>query len=134
MAFCKNCGAELADGATFCASCGTTVEAQAPQNDAGAYQQPTYQQPQYQAPVATGTPKSKMVAGLLGIFLGALGIHNFYVGNTKRALIQLLVSLLLSWTGIAPAAMGIWGLIEGIFYLTGKEGYTTDANGVPLTD
>ena len=33
-----------------------------------------------------GTPlKSKMAAGLLGIFLGAFGVHNFYLGYTTKA-------------------------------------------------
>ncbi|MBQ3888437.1 MAG: TM2 domain-containing protein, partial [Clostridia bacterium] len=42
------------------------------------YQQPAYQQPAYQAqPVAPAADKNKMVAGLLGIFLGSLGIHKF---------------------------------------------------------
>ena len=27
--------------------------------------------------------KSKMAAGLLGIFLGAWGVHQFYLGDTK---------------------------------------------------
>ena len=38
--------------------------------------------------------KSKMAAGLLAIFLGSLGIHKFYLGYTKEAVIMLLVSLL----------------------------------------
>ena len=37
--------------------------------------------------------KSKMAAGLLGIFLGGLGIHNFYLGYTKKAVAQLLICL-----------------------------------------
>lgn len=45
MSFCKNCGSNVPDGATFCSSCGTPVEAQP-----GA-QQPVNPQPQqYQAP------------------------------------------------------------------------------------
>ncbi len=122
--FCKNCGAQVQDGVAFCPNCGQSVtgDAQA-QNQA----QP---QPQPQPQPGTGAPKSKMVAGLLGILLGGLGIHNFYLGFTKRALIQLLVSLLTCGIGALP--MEIWGLIEGIFYLMGKEGYTADANGVPL--
>jgi len=58
----------------------------------------------------------KIVAGILGILLGALGIHKFYLGYTKEGVIMLLVSVLtlgfLSW------AMWIIGLIEGILYLT----------------
>ena len=32
--FCKNCGTELTDGATFCQNCGTQVEAEIQQNPA----------------------------------------------------------------------------------------------------
>lgn len=78
--------------------------------------------------------KSKMVAGLLGIFLGAFGVHNFYLGFTKKAVIQLCVSLGggLITCGIATIAIEIWGLIEGIFILTNKPGYDKDAAGNPL--
>ncbi|MDR0854483.1 MAG: NINE protein [Clostridiales Family XIII bacterium] len=76
--------------------------------------------------------KSKLAAGLLGIFLGSLGIHNFYLGNTSKALIQLLVSVVLCWTFIAPIGMAIWGLIEGIMILSGS--ITTDAKGIPLKE
>ncbi len=76
------------------------------------------------------TGKSKIAAGLLGIFLGSLGVHNFYLGFTGKAIAQLLISLLscgtLSW------ASAIWGLIEGILILTGS--MNTDADGNPLVD
>lgn len=74
--------------------------------------------------------KSKIAAGLLGIFLGSLGVHNFYLGFTGKAIAQLLISLLscgmLSWVS------AIWGLIEGILYLTGS--MDRDAEGNPLKD
>lgn len=68
--------------------------------------------------------KSKMTAGLLGIFLGGYGIHNFYLGYTKKAVIQLILSLFTC--GIA----GIWGFVEGIMILCGS--INTDADGNPL--
>ena len=37
--------------------------------------------------------QSKLAAGLLGIFLGGLGVHNFYLGNTGKAVAQLLLTL-----------------------------------------
>jgi TM2 domain-containing membrane protein YozV len=55
----------------------------------------------------------KLVAGLLAIFLGYLGIHKFYLGYNKAGIIMLLVSLVTCGT-----VMGIVGLIEGIIYLT----------------
>jgi len=82
------------------------------------------------------SPKSKLLAGLLGIFLGGLGLHNFYLGNTKRGLTQLLVTLIASAIGFGfvSAIVSIWGLIEGISILTAKPGsqYSVDGNGLPL--
>ena len=75
--------------------------------------------------------KKKIVALLLAIFLGQLGIHNFYLGYTKKGIIQLCVSLLLSWTYVAPLAIWIWALVEGINAYQGK---LPDADGRPLSD
>ncbi len=58
----------------------------------------------------------KVIAGIFGILLGALGIHKFYLGYTKEGLIMLLVSVLTC--GFGAGVMGIIGLIEGIIYLT----------------
>ncbi len=71
--------------------------------------------------------KSKLAAGLLGIFLGSLGIHRFYLGYTKMGIIQIIVTLLTCGVG------GLWGEIEGILILCGTA-ITTDANGNPLAD
>lgn len=57
--------------------------------------------------------KNNVVAGLLGIFLGIFGVHEFYVGRNKRGLLY----LLFCWTGI-PA---IVGLIQGILFLVADE-------------
>ena len=60
--------------------------------------------------------KSKLAAGLLGIFWGSLGIHKFYIGYNKAGLIMLLVSLLTC--GIGASIMMVIGIVEGIMYLT----------------
>lgn len=73
-------------------------------------------------------PKSKIAAGLLGIFLGCFGVHNFYLGYTGKAVAQLLITLLTC--GFGGAITGIWGLIEGILILTGS--ISTDGKGFPL--
>ncbi|WP_340201606.1 TM2 domain-containing protein [Ascidiimonas sp. W6] len=66
----------------------------------------------------------KMIAGILAIVLGSLGIHKFYLGYQKEgfillgatlisyALVCLLIGAFLVWI---PAVIG---LIEGIIYLT----------------
>ena len=90
--YCKQCGKEIPDDAVICVSCG----------------------------VATGKgsaivdPEAKSRTGyiLLGIFLGYLGIHNFYAGYTGKGLTQLLISVLLCWTVIAVIAMEVWAIID----------------------
>lgn len=81
-----------------------------------------------EGPPAGWAPKQKMVAGLLGILIGSLGIHSFYVGNSKKGIIQIVATVVTC--GIA----GIWGFIEGVMILIGNENFATDAYGIPLTD
>ena len=70
-------------------------------------------------PAPAGKPAGadkKILAGILGIVLGALGIHKFVLGYTKEGVIMLLVSVLT--LGLFAWVVGIIGLIEGIMYLT----------------
>ncbi|UOB16177.1 TM2 domain-containing protein [Abyssalbus ytuae] len=62
----------------------------------------------------------KIMAGILAILLGALGIHKFILGYNKEGIIMLLITVVLGFLtcGIGASAMGIVGLIEGIIYLT----------------
>lgn len=72
--------------------------------------------------------KSKLTAGLLGIFLGGFGVHRFYLGYTQIGIIQIVVTVLTCGIG------SIWGLVEGIMILAGSEQFRTDAEGRPLRD
>lgn len=74
--------------------------------------------------------KSKIAAGLLGILLGAFGIHNFYLGYIGKAVAQLLITLLS--LGILSWISAIWGLIEGVMILVGS--INVDGYGKPLKD
>ena len=100
--FCSNCGNELDEKAYVCPKCGVKVN-----NN------------------VDGNAKSRVCAGLLGIFLGAFGVHNFYLGYTGKAVTQLLITLLSLFflSGISA----LWGLIEGILILCGN--INKDANG-----
>ena len=99
--YCHNCGNPTVPGAAVCTACGVALN------------------------VVTADSKSKMTAGLLGIFLGGLGIHNFYLGYTGKAIAQIALSLCF---GVGA----IWGLIEGIMILCGS--INKDAKGNPLKD
>ena len=69
--------------------------------------------------------KSKVVAGILGILLGSLGVGRFYTGHTKIAVLQLVVSICTFGLG------GLWGLVDGILILVNGG---TDAQGRQLRD
>jgi TM2 domain-containing membrane protein YozV len=64
--------------------------------------------------------EKKMVAGILGILLGGLGIHKFYLGYKQEGLIMLLVALIggAVTCGAGAGVVSVVGLVEGIMYLT----------------
>ena len=113
---CTQCGAPAEGNLVSCKFCGAELPRVAPpqppqqQQTAYAYQQPA--QPQY-APQANPSGKSKTTAGLLGILLGGVGAHKFYLGRPGMGILY----LIFVWTYI-PA---IVGLIEGIIYLTASD-------------
>ena len=142
---CTGCGSKLLENCVFCTSCGKQVNAAsagAGAAPAGAgfanantsssgFAQSAPSQPQAQT---YPDQKSKMVAGLLGIFLGYLGVHNFYLGFTGKAVWQLLLSTLFGIItfGITIMVASVWGLIEGIMILSSHNG--KDAKGIPLKE
>ena len=66
---------------------------------------------------STQSTKNKTTAGLLGIFLGGLGVHKFYLGYTTAGIIMLVVTLVVCFFVFLPI-MAVIGLVEGIIYLT----------------
>lgn len=86
---CPYCKEDIQEGALKCKHCGSTLgssgDAMAPTSD-----------------------KSKIVAGILALFLGGLGIHKFYVGSWGWGIVY----ILLFWTYI-PALVA---LVEAIRY------------------
>ncbi len=103
--FCPNCGEPSDPNAAVCVKCGVAFAA---------------------AKGAVGS-KSKLTAGLLGLFLGGLGIHRFYLGYTMIGVLQIVVTLVTCGAGT------LWGFIEGILILCGKT-ITTDASGASLKE
>ena len=100
--FCAKCGKEMADEARFCPSCGSAVSGAAP----------TQTQANIQTQYLPPDGKSRISYILLGIFLGCLGIHNFYAGYAGRAITQLLITLLTGWLIIPWFCVWIWCIVE----------------------
>lgn len=139
--FCKNCGHEIMENETVCSACGTKVdmagEPKAGQNYEQAKKVEVVDSVTGQT-ISSGQQKSRLAAGLLGIFLGMYGAHNFYLGYTTKAIIQL-VCTLLGWVLTCVfvgyfllAGIGIWSLVESIMIFTGS--LNVDAKGVQLCD
>lgn len=121
--FCSNCGSKLKDEDAFCGACGEKTKEV--KEESKVYEGEVVNE---NGGSNVNPPKSKIAAGLLGIFLGAFGVHNFYLGYTGKAIAQLLLTVLSC--GIFSPATYIWGLIEGILVLTGS--INVDAEGNPL--
>lgn len=120
---CPACGANIGPGETECKYCGEKIVVASqpsaqPQSTGGGITIPSNVVDQfYQAPASAIDPswpvKSKTVAGLLGILLGGLGIHKFYLGKIGMGIVY----IIFCWTYI-PA---IVGFVEGIIYLTSSD-------------
>lgn len=98
MMFCSTCGERIAAVAISCPKCGAPNTARA----GGA------------------SEKSFVAALLLCFFLGAFGIHRFYVGKVGTGILQLLTL----------GGLGIWALIDFIMIAIGS---FKDAEGRKLT-
>ena len=140
--FCKNCGRNLGEvQKDLCDECEATLNTSNIENEdvevikevgTNNNNNNNYNNSTNNINYTNNNPeaKSKMAAGLLGIFLGGLGIHNFYLGYTGKGVGQLLLSI--ASCGFLAWVSAVWGLIEGILIFTGE--INKDANGIALKD
>jgi len=115
---CQYCNNPLPPGVSQCPACGAQAPVQAPPyGGQQPYGQPPYggqqpygQPPYGQMPPYPGVGKSRTAYVLLAVFLGELGIHNFYAGYTGKGVAQLLVSVLSC--GYLAFIPWIWAIVE----------------------
>ena len=105
--YCSSCGSIIKRAAEICVHCGVRVAQMGGQSTTTMY-----------------SDKSRMVAGILGILVGAIGVHRFYLGNIGIGILQIIVTLITFGIG------SLWGFIEGIIIITG--GKWRDGDGLPL--
>jgi len=131
---CPKCNADLPDDSNFCTQCGATLAAAEAQEVTEAQEITETQTqaappppPQYQVPPppppppAVANQKNRTVYIILAIFLGGLGVHNFYAGRTGIGVAQLLITIFSC--GTVP--IWLWAIVEACIV-------TTDGNGVPM--
>lgn len=111
--YCSSCGDIIDEDAEICPECGVRVKEKSESSNVNINMENNQVQNQGGEDQITTSNKSKGLAGLLGIFLGTLGAHKFYLGQAGRGFIF----LLLSATGIST----IVGFIQGVSYLMMSE-------------
>jgi TM2 domain-containing membrane protein YozV len=136
--YCRYCSQPITGAEAVCPRCGQPVSnvgappAQGfgtpPGQPSAGFRQNVVGAPgmPYSPTAAGGAPKQRVAYILLGLFLGTLGVHNFYAGYTGKAVAQLLVTLLTGWLGVPILAIWIWNIVEIITV-------ERDATGVPFT-
>lgn len=94
--YCYSCGSIIKRRAEICVKCGVRVAGSGgPAPDIAA---------EYSS-------KSRVAAGILGVLLGGIGVHRFYLGYIGIGIVQIVVSLVTFGIG------GLWGFIEGVIIL-----------------
>ncbi|MES2812203.1 MAG: TM2 domain-containing protein [Bacteroidota bacterium] len=63
-------------------------------------------------PAQSNQENKKVLAGVMGILFGGLGVHKFILGYTTEGIIQLVITVVTCGIG------SLIGFIEGIIYLT----------------
>ena len=116
---CPDCGRQVSTEATACPECGRPIRL--PRAAATAVPGDSFPEP-----VLVRPQKSRGAYIILGLFLGCLGIHNFYAGYYGRGAAQVIITLTLGWILIGFFITGIWALIEIITV-------TEDGKGNPMS-
>lgn len=127
--FCSGCGETMPADAQFCAKCGkrnVTLAAEPTPTQTATSTEPT--PGVIPAPAAgdyTPGAKSRITAGILGILLGGIGVHKFYLNKVGLGVLY----ILFCWTFV-PSVIA---LIEGIIYLTQDDATFSRNQGVPVS-
>lgn len=118
---CRSCGQELGESVKCCPICKAEQEEKELQLDTEKVNCDIQEKKELEE--YPYSPRSRVTAGLLQIFLGGLGMGRFYLGYNGIALAQLF-TFPLFFIG------AIWGVVDGILILCGQVPY--DVNGVPV--
>ncbi len=132
--FCRNCGKEVAQvavicpgcganpvaGSTYCQNCGAQVDANAEVCVKCGVKLAKVESAQI-------SPKSRLAATLLALFLGEFGGHRFYTGKIGTAVVMLILGVIgystLWMFGLGALFLipvSIWALIDLIIIIVGR--------------
>lgn len=122
---CEYCDNEMPQDMLRCPSCGATAKTQGVSLASSPNSSIAPPGTCLAVPMTCSIEETKSRSAyiLLGIFLGWLGIHNFYAGRTNRALGQLLTTVLTGWLMLPLVAVGIWVLSDICIITTDGKGH-----------
>lgn len=109
--FCQKCGAKLEDGVKFCPTCGAPIEQVGESSNLSSNTSGTTTSASAVVVNSSDSLKSRTVAFFLSGFLGALGLHDFYVGKKKLGILKLVLLV----TGISL----VWSFIDFLMIIVG---------------
>lgn len=110
--FCHHCGKSIAKLAEICPGCGVRqphVPGMIGHIDDN------------QSSRANSGEPDRVIAALLAFFLGLLGAHKFYLGQTQMGALYLILNLVFFLTIIVPLIFLVICIIEGITYLSSTQ-------------
>ena len=94
QAICLKCGVKVGDGSSFCANCGNSV------NPGADYCMNCGVAIKTVASSDNLNGQDKIVMILICLFLGGIGIHNFMMGENKKGVFKIIMSLCCGIGGI----------------------------------
>ena len=142
--YCTNCGAQMADGQAVCTQCGFAKDTgNSYCGNCGEQVQPqqavctncgcVVNEAKRQAEAAQARTndqiggQDKIVVLIVAIFIGTLGIHNFMMGETKKGVFKLVMSLVGGWLcGLGVAVSLVFTIIDIVKIASGT--YVVDPN------
>jgi len=148
MIFCNSCGAENAEEAVECETCGEALKKPSAPTSVGDQKVPMQGAPSYQAPLSYNqqvqtrkeeevmqkneipagyVQKSKLVAAVLSVLFGMIGLGRFYLGYTKIGILQIIASACTGGVGGS-----LWGILDAILIFVGK--ISVDGKGKSLKE
>ena len=113
---CAKCGTQKGLGDNYCYKCGTRLKEHNVEfcELCGA-------KLNYNIAQVNGKIKNKLIAGLLALFLGGMGVHRFYLGYITIGVVQLVLWILGYFTGgLTWIITEIWAIVECILIFVGK--------------
>ena len=122
---CTNCGTRKGLGDNYCYRCGSRIKSHNIEicEFCGAKLNNNINKVDVKI-------RSKLLAGLLALFLGGMGIHRFYLGYIKIGMVQLILWFFGYFNGgITWIIVEIWAFIECILIFLG---IIKDSEGHPL--